>query len=133
MGPPLSFVILQLPPSISLAVPCRPFWRSPFPPHLTTTRGPSHFGPLFSVGLNSCGRSSRAFVSLSLRSLTVSGLLPMRAAARGERRVRDMKAQERRQHGLTADGELRTESRAGPCTAEGRGVDWVREKGMNRS
>jgi hypothetical protein len=60
-------------------------------------------------------------------------LLPMRAAARGERRVRGMQIQERRQQGFTADGELRAEPRTDPWTAGGRGVDWVRGKGMNRS
>jgi hypothetical protein len=41
----------------------------------------------------------------------------MRAAARGERRVRDIKAQERHRQGFTADGKLRTEPRTGPWTA----------------
>jgi hypothetical protein len=130
--PCFSSVILSLPPSISLAFPCpltfillsRPFSAPP--------RGPLRFSPLFSVGLNSCGRSSRAFISLTVRSLILRSLLLAWAAVRGERRVRGMKVQERRQLGFTAEGELRTEPR-GSVDGGGRGVDWVRGKGMNRS
>jgi hypothetical protein len=55
-------------------------------------------------------------------------------ASRGERGKKGAvyEGPEKTATGFTPDGKLRTEPRTGPWTG-GRGVDWVRERGMNRS
>jgi hypothetical protein len=117
--------VCSMPLSLFFVRLSRPFSPSP--------TGPSEFTCRLPVGLNSCGRPSSAFVSCTLRSLTVRGLAPVRAAARGERRVRGRKAQERRQQGFTTDGKLKTGPCTGPWKAGGRVVDWIRRKRMNRT
>jgi hypothetical protein len=128
----LSFVVLCLPPSLPPAFPAASL--------SFAFAAPSHYDPRTVAFQSSLSRRPEFLWPFFSSFRFAHSSFPDRPwlaphASRGERGKKSAgyEGPGKTATRFTADGTLRTEPRTGPWTVGGRGVDWVRERGMNRS